>query len=247
MTSKLVLAIVLLWISGCASTPHKAPHPADPWEKYNRAVFKFNDSLDRAIVKPVTRGYQKVAPKMVETGVSNFFSNLSDVGNSVNNLLQGEPRKAGSDLVRFTLNSTFGLGGVIDVASSAGFEKHSEDFGQTLAVWGVPSGPYVMLPFLGPSSIRDSGGYAVDLFTHYPWRYLNHEPTRYSLTAMSFIDLRSELLKLEDLLGTEFFDPYASIRDAWLEYRHSQIANGEVSSQQEDDALIEDLEALESL
>ena len=247
MTNKVALVLAILWISGCASSPTKAPHPADPWENYNRVVFKFNDGLDRAILKPVTRGYQKVAPNIVETGVSNFFSNLSDVGNSVNNLLQGEPRKAGSDLVRFTLNSTFGLGGVIDVASSAGFEKHSEDFGQTLAVWGVPSGPYVMLPFLGPSNIRDSGGYAVDLFTHYPWRYLDHEAARYSLTTMSFIDLRSEVLKIEDLLGTSFFDRYASIRDAWIEYRISQISNGETSLHQDDDELIEDLEALDSL
>jgi phospholipid-binding lipoprotein MlaA len=247
MINKLAVVAVLLWISGCASSPQRDPHPADPWEGYNRAVFKFNDTLDRAVFKPVTRGYQKAAPDMVETGVSNFFSNLSDVGNSVNNLLQGEPGKAGSDLARFTLNSTFGLAGIIDVASSAGFEKHSEDFGQTLAVWGVPSGPYFMLPFLGPSTIRDTGGYAVDLFTHYPWRYLDDETIRYSLTAMNFIDLRSEILKLEDLLGTQFFDPYASIRDAWLEYRVSQIANGAHSISQDDDELIEDLEALERL
>ncbi len=245
---RILLLTLLLLLGGCATVPDGPRNPIDPWERYNRAVFKFNDKIDKAILKPVARGYQKITPDLVETGVSNFFSNLSDVGVSLNDLLQGEPKKAGSDLARFVVNSTFGLGGVMDVASSAGLPKHNEDFGQTLAVWGVPSGPYFVLPFFGPSTIRDTAGFAVDLSTHYPWRYLDNQTLRYFLTTLSVINLRSEVLKVEDLMATQFYDPYASVRDAWLQYRESQIRNGSVATNEEDDEeMIKDLEELDQL
>ena len=245
MNRALLIGLLLL-LGGCATVPQSSRDPADPWESYNRTVFKFNDAVDKAVLKPVARGYQKITPDMVETGVSNFFSNLSDVGISLNNLLQGEPRRAGSDLLRFVLNSTFGLVGVIDVASSLGLEKHAEDFGQTMAVWGVPSGPYFVLPFFGPSTIRDTAGFGVDLITHYPWRYLDDRTTRYFLTTLSIINLRSEVLKVEDLVGTKFYDRYASTRDAWLQYRDAQIKNGDVANSEEDDEeMIRDLEELD--
>ncbi|HHJ19914.1 MAG TPA: VacJ family lipoprotein, partial [Gammaproteobacteria bacterium] len=185
-----VLLGLLLILSGCATIPQGQRHPADPWEGYNRAIFKFNDKLDQIVLKPVAKGYQKVTPDIVETGVSNFFSNLFDVGVSLNNLLQGKPRRAGSDLMRFVMNSTFGIAGLFDVASSAGLEKHNEDFGQTLATWGVPSGPYFMLPFLGPSTIRDTGALSVDYYTRYPWVFLEDDTARTGLTVLNFIDTR---------------------------------------------------------
>ncbi len=244
--NRALLIGLLLTLAGCATVPQGASDPADPWERYNRTVFEFNDAVDKAVLKPVARGYQKITPDMVETGVSNFFSNLSDVGISINNLLQGEPKRAGSDLLRFIMNSTFGLAGVIDVASSLGLEKHEEDFGQTMAVWGVPSGPYFVLPFFGPSTIRDTAGFGVDLFTHYPWRYLDERATRYFLTTLSIINLRSEVLKVEDLVGTKFYDRYASTRDAWLQYRAAQIKNGNLAtSEEEDEEMIKDLEELD--
>lgn len=244
---RIVLLVSLLILSGCATVPQDQRHPADPWESYNRTVFNFNDKLDKAIVKPVAKGYQKITPNVVETGVSNFFSNLLDVGVSFNSLLQGKPGQAASDLMRFVLNSTFGIAGFFDVASTAGLEKHDEDFGQTLATWGVPSGPYFMLPFLGPSTVRDTGALSVDYFTSYPWVFLEDETARYALTSLNFIDTRSRLLHLEEILGSDFFDPYATIRGAWINRREALIADGVVeASSDEEDELIKELEALEA-
>lgn len=243
-----VFLLAVFFLGGCASIPAEQRHPEDPWEGYNRAVFKFNDRLDRAITKPVARGYQKITPDFIERSVGSFFSNLGEITNALNNLLQGNVVKAGSDLSRFTLNSTFGIGGLFDVASSAGLEKHNEDFGQTLAVWGVDSGPYFMLPVLGPSTVRDSGGLVVDYFSH-PLVYVEDSHTRIPLTLLMFNDLRSQALKVEDLLGTEFYDPYSTLRDFWLERRKLLIANGQPSpdASSDDIDLMNELDELDAL
>jgi len=241
------LLLIVLFLGGCATIPVEQRHPDDPWERYNRGIFKFNNALDKAVVKPVARGYQKITPDFVEARVSSFFSNLGEITNSLNNLLQGNIIKSGSDLSRFALNSTFGVVGLFDVASQAGLEKHNEDFGQTLGVWGVGSGPYFMLPFLGPSTVRDSGGLVLDYFTH-PLVYVENSQVRIPLTALLYIDLRSRTLKVQDLLGTEF--SYSSLRGFWLDRRKKLISNGKVSdstqSDDEDD-LIQELEELEEL
>jgi len=242
------LLLVVLFLGGCATIPTDQRHPEDPWERYNRGVFKFNDALDKAVVKPVARGYQKITPDFVEARVSSFFSNLGEITNSLNNLLQGNIIKSGSDLSRFALNSTFGIVGLFDVASQAGLEKHNEDFGQTLGVWGVGSGPYFILPFLGPSTVRDSGGLVLDYFTH-PLVYVENSQVRIPLTTLLYIDLRSRALKVQDLLGTEL--SYSSLREFWLDRRKRLISNGEASnsaqSDEEEEDLIQELEELEEL
>ncbi len=242
------LLLVVLFLGGCATIPTDQRHPEDPWERYNRGVFKFNDALDKAVVKPVARGYQKITPDFVEARVSSFFSNLGEITNSLNNLLQGNIIKSGSDLSRFALNSTFGIVGLFDVASQAGLEKHNEDFGQTLGVWGVGSGPYFILPFLGPSTVRDSGGLVLDYFTH-PLVYVENSQVRIPLTTLLYIDLRSRTLKVQDLLGTEL--SYSSLREFWLDRRKRLISNGEASnsaqSDEEEEDLIQELEELEEL
>jgi len=248
LSSMHLFLLVVLFLGGCATIPAEQRHPEDPWERYNRGVFKFNDALDKAVTKPVARGYQKITPDFIEARVTSFFSNLGEITNVINNLLQGNLVKSGSDLSRFALNSTFGLAGLFDVASHAGLEKHNEDFGQTLAVWGVGSGPYFMLPFLGPSTVRDSVGLGLDYFSH-PLTYVEDSQTRIPLTLLLFIDLRSRALRVEDVLGTEFYDPYSSLREFWLDRRKRLISNGELSENaQSDEAdLIQELEELDEL
>lgn len=219
-----ILAILpmLLMLGGCATT---GDNSADPWEKYNRKVFAFNDALDRSVIKPVAKGYQAVTPDIVEQGVSNFFSNLGDVGNSVNNLLQGEVVGSGSDLLRVVINSTVGLVGLVDVATHAGLQKHQEDFGQTFAVWGVDSGPYVVLPFFGPRTVRDSFGLGFD-YTVSPITYVEEARVRNQLTGLNLINTRSDLLKAESVIGNDFYDRYATLRNAYLQHRNVLVHNG---------------------
>ncbi len=239
------MPLLLASLAGCASVPEGSRHPGDPWESYNRAVYEFNDGFDRHLLKPATEAYVAVTPDLVQTGVSNFFANLDDARNSVNNLLQGRPLAAGSDLLRLTLNTTLGIGGLVDVASELGLRKHNEDFGQTLGAWGLESGPYFMLPFLGPSSVRDTVGLYGDYYTG-PISYLRDDETRWGLRALYVIDLRADLLKVERVLGDGFHDRYASIRDAYLKRRESQIRNGELGAEQ-GQSLLDELKALEDL
>ncbi len=241
----LVMVVFSLAVGGCATTSVTDPDNPDPWEKYNRKVFRFNKALDDAILKPVAKGYQAVTPDFVEKGVSNLFANLFDLSSSLNNLLQGKPAVAGSDAARFVINSTLGVLGLFDVASKTGLTKHQEDFGQTLAVWGLKSGPYLMLPFIGPSTLRDAPALAVDYYT-YPLAYVNHDLTRWELTATYYVDQRSYLLYAEEAIGTEFFDPYAVLRDAYLERRAILIADGQgIGATDEDDEMIRELEELD--
>jgi phospholipid-binding lipoprotein MlaA len=161
----LVLVVIAASLTGCASMAEK-----DPYEKFNRQMFTFNDAFDRTALKPAATAYKKVVPNVMQLGVNNFFSNLSDVWSSANNLMQGKGERGLSDMTRVVINSTFGLAGLIDIASDAGLAKHTEDFGQTLGYWGVPPGPFVMLPLLGPSTVRDTAGLPLDIAAD-PWGY----------------------------------------------------------------------------
>ncbi|HLA71298.1 MAG TPA: VacJ family lipoprotein [Steroidobacteraceae bacterium] len=225
---KLVLPLVALLFAGCATVPGK-PDPRDPWERFNRSSFVFNDALDRAIAKPVAKGYKKVTPRIIRTGVSNALSNLNTVSTIINDVLQGKMRQAGHDSGRFLLNSTLGLAGLFDPASAAGLENNDEDFGQTLGKWGVKSGPYLMLPFLGPSTVRDSFARIPDQYT-YPVNYLEDDSTRYLIRGIDFLDLRAGLLDLDAQLERSY-DRYAFVRNAWLQRREFLVSDGNVEDQ----------------
>ena len=225
---KLALALVALLFAGCATVPGK-PDPRDPWERFNRSSFAFNDALDRAIAKPVAKGYKKVTPRIVRTGISNALSNLNTVSTIINDVLQGKMRQAGHDSGRFLLNSTLGLAGLFDPASAAGLENNDEDFGQTLGKWGVKSGPYLMLPFLGPSTVRDSFARIPDQYT-YPVNYLEDDSTRYLIRGIDFLDLRAGLLDLDAQIERSY-DRYAFVRNAWLQRREFLVSDGNVEDQ----------------
>ncbi|MDD1608707.1 MAG: VacJ family lipoprotein [Methylococcaceae bacterium] len=213
-----------LMLSGCASQANK-----DPLEGINRGIYKFNDVTDKAIFKPVATAYKAVAPTAVRTGVNNFFGNLSMITTVLNDLLQFKFAYAFTDAGRFVINSTFGLAGFIDLASRDKIEKRKEDFGQTLGHWGVGSGAYLVLPFLGPSSLRDTTGLIVDSATSDPITYTrNIGEIRLSnqLRAAQFIDKRTELLVVNDLIDEASLDPYAFMRDAYLQKRINQVHDG---------------------
>jgi phospholipid-binding lipoprotein MlaA len=221
-----LLIVASLLAAGCATLPSQTADPRDPWERFNRASFAFNDKLDRAIAKPAAKTYKKVTPRIVRTGVSNVLSNLNTVSTVVNDVLQGKMRQAGRDSGRFLLNSTLGLAGIFDPASAAGLENNDEDFGQTLGAWGVKSGPYLMLPFLGPSTVRDAIARVPDQFTH-PVNYLEDDSTRYLIRAVDILDLRAGLLDL-DAQFERSYDRYAFMRNAWLQRREYQVTDGDV-------------------
>ena len=196
----------------------------DPWEPVNRAVFTFNDTLDTYGLKPLAQGYQAVTPQFLEDGISNVFGNIGDVGNLANNVLQGKLHNAGVDTARLIFNTTFGLLGFFDVASQMGLTKSDEDFGQTLGYWGVGSGPYVVIPFLGPSTVRDAVGRVPDSFLT-PYPYMDDVSTRNSVFALDVIDTRASLLSAEKLIGG---DKYVFIRNAYLQNREFKVKDGQV-------------------
>jgi phospholipid-binding lipoprotein MlaA len=234
----LTTLIACLAMAGCASLPSGNPDPRDPWERFNRASFKLNDALDRAVLRPTARAYVKVTPRVIRTGISNFFANLETATTLVNNALQGKGRAVGQDTARLLLNSTLGLGGLFDPASAAGIEKNDEDFGQTLGAWGVESGPYLMVPFLGPSTLRDTIARVPDQYTN-PVQYLEDDSTRFMITAVEILDLRAGLLSLDKQLE-ESFDRYAFVRNAWLQRREYKVMDGNVEDDFEEDMLDEE-------
>jgi len=193
----------------------------DPWEGWNRRVHRFNNALDRAVAKPVAKGYTRAVPRPVRTGVSNVFSNLRQPVSALNALLQGKPKRAGQSIARFALNLTLGLGGLFDPATDAHLPKGVEDFGQTLAVWGWKNSRYLELPFFGPRTVRDSFGLGADLAAS-PLRQVNDMPVRYGLAALSLTDTRASLLSLDNL-REGMPDDYTFVRDAWLQRRHYLI------------------------
>ena len=228
MKNLLILMAGLL-LTGCTTMPVGKPDPRDPWERFNRQSFAFNDALDRSIAKPVAKAYKKVTPRIVRTGISNVLSNLDTVTTVVNDVLQGKLRQAGHDSGRFLLNTTLGLGGLFDPATAAGLENNDEDFGQTLGKWGVKSGPYLMLPILGPSTVRDTFGRIPDQFT-YPPNYLKDSKTQYIIRGVSFLDLRAGLLDLDAQIERSY-DHYAFVRNAWLQRREFLVTDGNVQDQ----------------
>lgn len=225
-------AAAVLVLSGCATT---ANNPQDPLEGYNRAVFSFNDAVDRTVLKPTATAYKKVVPGFAQTGVNNFFGNLSDAWSSVNNFLQGKGEDGATDFGRFALNSTFGVLGLFDIASEAGMPKHNEDFGQTLGKWGVPSGPYLMLPLLGPSTVRDTAALPAD-FAGDIWKYKDPTNVRNIGAAVRIVDKRAVLLDASSLMEEAALDRYEFLRDGYLQRRQSQVYDGDVPRQADDDA-----------
>ena len=205
---------------GCATGPDA--NPQDPLEPFNRGVYRVNDALDTAILKPVATAYQSVAPSPVQTGVTNFFGNLGDLWSAANAALQLRPREAGENLMRFSVNSVLGLAGVLDIATEAGIPRTRTDFGQTLGRWGAPAGPYLVLPVLGPSSVRDGTGLLVDLSVD-PVSSMNDVSARNSLTALRVVDTRAGLLRATSLLEEAALDPYSFTRDLYLNRRQGQI------------------------
>ncbi|MFI2812291.1 VacJ family lipoprotein [Microbulbifer sp. YPW16] len=216
-----------------SSEEGEEPGERDPWEGFNRAVFRFNDTADRWVLKPMAVTYRQVTPIFMQHGVSNFFGNLFEITNSFNSVLQWKWGEAGNGAGRFLINSTVGVAGLFDVAEHVGLEPtDGEDFDQTLAVWGVPSGPYLVLPFFGPSTVRGVPGMAVDYYTD-PLNYIDHSQTRYSLQFTDLIQTRASLLKTESLLQG---DRYVLLRDAYLQRRDFLIRDGDVEDDFGDDA-----------
>ncbi len=238
----LLLAMLaqLLLLTGCASTSGNL-EMSDPLERYNRVMYSFNEKIDTYAMKPVARGYQAITPDFVDKGVTNFFNNLDDVTTLINNLLQFKAEAALSDLGRITINTSLGLFGLVDVATAFNLTKNDEDFGQTLGYWGVAPGPYIVLPFWGPSTLRDSLGLGGDYFTE-PYTYVSDQQTRYGLFALEVIDTRADLLSASRILEQSTFDPYAFLRDAYLQQRRNQVFDGNPPLGQEDDFLFDDEE-----
>lgn len=220
-----VASIVLaLMLAGCASQGNK-----DPLEGLNRGIYKFNDTVDKAAIKPIAGAYKAVLPTPVRRGVNNFFNNLNTFVSTINNLLQFKYGNAFSEAGRFVINSTFGIAGVIDVASMDKIEKHSEDFGQTLGRWGVGNGAYLVLPFLGPSTLRDTTGLVVDTLAFDPITYVDNPATRNQLRVLKFVDKRAQYLPASDLLDEAALDPYAFMRDAYMQRRANQDRDGKAT------------------
>jgi phospholipid-binding lipoprotein MlaA len=227
MVPGVALAAIL---TGCVTLPanHKPP-PQDPWESWNRGIYRINDKVDRAVVKPVARTYVRAVPAPARTGVSNFFANLHTTTVMINDALQGKFGAAANDLARFVVNTTVGVGGLLDPASQMGLDKNDEDFGQTLGHWGVPPGPFVEIPVLGPSDARDGSGRVVDIFTG-PTHYINNNWVSYGLYGLGALDARANLLSLDDTLQ-KVFDPYAFVRDAYLQRRAYLVSDGKVTDE----------------
>ena len=200
----------------------------DPWENFNRKMYRFNDSLDRAFLKPAAETITNTMPEPVNMGVSNFFANLDDITTGFNNLFQGKFVHALSDTGRVVVNSTLGVAGLFDVASRMHLEKHNEDFGQTLGKWGVEPGPYLVLPFLGPASVRDRVGYTVDFVFDLATYLTDEDGVRWVLFGAEILEDRAALLDATDLLDTAALDPYAFQRDAYLQKREYDVNDGEL-------------------
>ena len=219
--------LTVLLLSGCASLPpgHE-PDAQDRFERYNRAVYRFNDGLDRTLIRPVARSYVKVTPAPVRAGIGNFFENLSYTTTIPNDLLQLKLKPFATDTLRLLVNSTAGIGGLFDVATPIGIPTGNEDFGQTLGHWGVPTGSYFVMPFLGPSTVRDTGSFMVDQYTS-PLQYAKSSSVQYGVTGLDLIHHRAEMLPLQDTIDNAF-DPYVFVRSAYLQRREYQVKDGKV-------------------
>ncbi len=232
-----VLCFVLL--VGCAVQPPAKPDPRDPWERLNRVTYKFNDKLDKAIARPVSRAYREDTPHLMQTAVRNLFDNVDTTVVMVNDLLQGQFKPFLNDTVRLLVNTTIGLGGLFDPATHAGLDKNSRDFGQTLGKWGLKPGPYLVLPFLGPSDVRDAVGRVADTYAT-PRTYISNRYWNYGSYLLNVVDERSRLLDYDKVLDSAY-DPYAFMRNAYLQNRAFKVYGGRspTEEQQEDELLKE--------
>lgn len=221
-----VVTLAIVAMTGCAST-NGYNDPRDPIEGFNRVMFQFNEVLDKVLMKPLAKGYRAVMPDPVDKGITNFFSNLDDIGSAINNLLQFKLKRSASDVGRIVVNSTVGILGFIDVASNMNLEKTGEDFGQTLGYWGVGHGPYIVLPFFGPSGARDVVGSVGDWFTD-PVVHMNPVRVRNTTYALRAIDTRADLLSATDVVEEAALDKYEFIRDAYIQKRDNDVNDGEV-------------------
>lgn len=224
LTLGAALLTVALTLTACATGPNA--NPRDPLEPFNRGVYGFNDALDRAVVIPVATAYRDVLPSPVRTGVHNFFSNVQDLWSFVNNVLQLKAEGAGNSIVRFGVNTVFGLGGFIDIATDMRIERFTEDFGQTLGHWGVGAGPYLVLPLLGSSTVRDTAALPVD-WTGNAVSHHSDIPVRNSATVLNLVDRRAQLLDASKMLEQLALDPYTFTRDAFLQRRQSLVYDGD--------------------
>lgn len=217
-------AVATLLVTGCATN-----NPDDPFESYNRVMFNVNEAFDNVLFKPAATLYKNVLPDIVQTGVTNFFGNIADVWTAFNNFLQGEGQKGLSDVTRVTVNTIFGLGGLIDVASDLKLTKHHADFGQTLGVWGIESGPYVVLPILGPSTLRDTIALPAEWYGD-PWTYLDNIRLRNAGIVVRAINYRASLLDASSLVDDASLDKYTFIRDAFMQRRYRQVHGSETDN-----------------
>ena len=213
-----IVVLVIFQVSGCATHTNQ-----DPLESFNRAIYKFNDVADGAVIKPISKGYKNIAPTFIVKGVNNFFNNIRDVVTVINELLQGKIEYAANDTGRILVNSTIGLLGFVDVHSMNGGERRKEDFGQTLGYWGVGQGAYLVLPFVGPSTTRDAVGFVTDTLAFDPISYINNVRGRNQVRLLQFIDARTELLNASAIMDEASLDPYAFQRDAYLQYREALV------------------------
>jgi len=218
------LLLITLTAAGCASAPAGEPVKHDPWESMNRGLYGFNRGVDKISFKPLAKGYVKIFPSPVRRSITNFSRNLTTPGSAINNFLQGKPAHGIQELARFFVNSTIGIGGLFDIASQSGVEAHPEDFGQTAAVWGIPSGPYIMLPIFGPRTVRGAITLPLDIAAD-PLRHVNDDTVRISLWVLRAIDLRARLLPLEGLVQ-DSADPYVTTRESYLQNREFEIFDG---------------------
>ncbi len=222
----IVFILFILSASGCATT--NVADERDPWEGFNRNVFAFNEAVDNVLFNPLGKAYNFIMPDILDNGVSNFFSNIGQISNIANDLLQLKFDKAVNDTVRFMINSTIGLFGFLDILSSE-LPSGGEDFGQTLAHWGVGPGPYVVVPLFGPGTVRDATGFAVDTGLLNPIQYLESDKLRAGLLSLNYVDFKSDLLSTSDLIGEASLDKYEFTKNAFFERRANQINDGTIT------------------
>lgn len=222
----LALGVSVLLVSGCASVPDNAgSDPADPWEAMNRQTFAFNSAVDMVLIRPIAKGYQFITPKPVREGITRVFQNTMEPSNAVNNVLQGKVEDGILSIFRLMINSTVGVLGIFDVAKQVDIERKPEDFGQTLAVWGVPNGPYLILPIWGPSNVRDTVGLVPEIALD-PNTYITQDWFRWPWWGAKFINTRERLLPFTDMLENTV-DPYIAMRNAYLQRRQSEVQDGD--------------------
>lgn len=239
-------ALALAALGGCATTqPGAAANPRDPFEAWNRRMFAFNEGLDEHLLVPLATGYRRVVPELARTGIGNVFSNFADAWSAINNLLQFKLEAGLSDTMRVSVNTMLGIGGLLDIASEMGMQPHYEDFGQTLGRWGVPSGPYVVWPVLGPSAVRESAAMPLDRYA-LPAAWAQADGAQVGLTALQIVHKRAELLRATRLIEDIALDKYVFVRDGYLQRRRSLVYDGDPPPVPEDDADEPDAEPQEA-